>query len=124
MFVNENDLGFRVFKLLVDSQREMSLSHIAGKLRVPQQNVAYHLQKLERAGVIIKDGTSYFCQPLFLDEEINGFCSNRLSEIIEMFSKKGNTIFADVEDEDERHEIVANCLHSLILLAILPNGNQ
>ena len=123
MFVNESDLGFRVFKLLVISQREMSLSQIANKLRIPQQNVAYHLQKLERGGLIIRDGTSYFCQPVFLDEEINGFCSNRLSEIIDMFSKQGKTIFAEVEDDDERNEIIVNCLHALILLSILPNGN-
>jgi DNA-binding transcriptional ArsR family regulator len=123
MFVDENDTRFRIFKLLVDSKKEMSLSQIAKKLRVPQQNVAYHLPILERGGLIIRDGTVYFCQPIFIDDEINGFCSNRLGDIIEMFSKKGNTLFADVEDEDERNDIVANCLHALILLVILPNGS-
>ena len=123
MFVNENDIRLRIFKLLVNSKREMSLSYIAKKLKLPQQNVAYHLPILEQGGVILRDGTNYFVQPIFLDDEINGFCSNRLSEIIEMFSKKGNTIFADVEDDDERSEIIVNCLHALILLAILPNGN-
>jgi len=124
MFVDENDIRLRIFKLLVDSKRVMTLSELAKKLRIPQQNVAYHLPILERGGVIIRDGTTYFCQPIFLDEEINGFCANRLSEIIDRFSAKGQTLFADVENEQDREEIILNCLHALILLAILPNGTN
>jgi DNA-binding transcriptional ArsR family regulator len=124
MFVEEKDIRFRIFRLLVDSESMMTLSEIASKLRIPQQNVSYHLPFLERGGLIIREGTKYFCQPLFLDEEINGFCANRMSDIVEMFSKKGNAIFSDVEDEDERGEVIMNCLLALVLLQIYPGGKN
>ena len=124
MFVNEDDIRLRIFKLLVASKRMMTLSEIAKKLRIPQQNVSYHLQQLEWSGLIIREEHKYFCQPIFLDDEVNGFCANRMSEIIEMFSTRGKTLFADVKNDDERNEIILNCLHALILLTIMPNEKQ
>lgn len=123
MFVSD-DIRLRIFKLLVASKRMMTLSEIAKKLRIPQQNVSYHLQQLEWGGLIIRDNHKYFCQPIFLDDEVNGFCANRMAEIIEMFSTRGKTLFADVKNENERNEIILSCLHALILLTIMPNEKQ
>jgi len=122
MIVSEDNIRLRILKTLVYSKRAMSLSEISKKLKVPQQKVYYHLPIMERGGLIIRDGNNYFVQPVLIDEEINGFCTNRLGEIIEKFSDKGNSIFAEVEDENERAAIIMNCLMALVLLAIYPNG--
>ncbi len=116
------EIRFQIFALLVDEARPMGLSEIAKKLHVPQQKVAYHLPFLEHSGLIIRDGTTYFCQPIFLDSDLHDFCAEKISEIIDQFSHNDIEIVVG-EEMMEKDEVVLNCIYALVLLNLSPNGN-
>ena len=116
------EIRFRIFQLLVDAARPMGLSEIAKKLHVPQQKVAYHLPFLEHSGLIIRDGTTYFCQPIFLDDDLHEFCANRIAEIIDQFSSNDLEVIVGEEMMD-KDEVILNCIYALVLLNLSPNGN-
>jgi DNA-binding transcriptional ArsR family regulator len=112
----DRNTRFEIFKLLVASKKELTLSSIAKKLHLDQQRVAYHLPFLVESGLIIREGNVYFPQPIFLDEELHALCAKKLSEIVEGFSESENTII--VSDEQDREEVVTACLSALVRLTI------
>jgi len=116
------EIRFRIFQLLVDEAQPMGLSEIARKLHVPQQKVAYHLPFLEHSGLIIRDGTTYFCQPVFLDDDLHDFVAEKIAEVIDQFSNNDNEIIVGEEMMD-KDEVVLNCIYALVLLNLSPNGN-
>ena len=107
---------FRIFRLLTDSKKEMTLSTIAKRLKLDQQRVAYHLPFLTESGLVIREGNVYFPQPIFLDAGLHELCAEKLSEIVEGFSESENIIV--VSDEQDRDEVVAACLEALVRLTI------
>lgn len=110
------DTRYDIFKLLVSNKKVMTLSSIAKKLHLDQQRVAYHLPFLVDSGLIIRDGNTYFPQPIFLDEDLHALCAEKLSDIVKGFSESDNSI---IVDEDQNKDIVVvTCLHALIKLTI------
>ena len=121
MIGDDKEMRFQIFKLLVESREPMGLSAMAKRLHVPQQKIAYHLPILEHAGLVIRDETTYFCQPVFLDKDLLNFCAQKLSEIVKRFSTNDNEIIVG-EEMMEKEEVVLNCLYALITLTLSPNG--
>ena len=61
---------YDIFCTLVRAKKPMTLSRIAKKMKIPRQNVAYHMPILEDSGLVIRDGDEYFCQPVFINDTV------------------------------------------------------
>lgn len=117
--VSERGTRFKIFKLMVDSKKELTLSTIARRLHLDQQRVAYHLPFLVDSGLVIREGNVYFPQPIFLDEDLHALCAEKLGEIVEGFSESESSII--VGDDQDRSEVVSVCLTALVQLTIPTN---
>jgi len=105
---------YDVFCTLVKAKKPMSLSQIARKMKIPRQNVAYHMPFLEDAGLVIRDGSEYFCQPVFVNDKIIDASVEKMTEILRVMLDTG--IYADTESEDDKEQIAKNCLQAMIFL--------
>ena len=112
----DTDTRYKIFKTLVSSNKMMTLSEISKRVKMDQQRVSYHLPKLVKSGLIVKDGYNYFPQPIFLDEKLHALCAEKLSEIVEGFSDADKTVI--VGDDQEKEDIVIECLYALIKLVL------
>ncbi len=103
-----------VFCTLVRTKKPMSLSQIAKKMKVPRQNVAYHMPFLEDAGLVIRDGDDYFCQPVFIDDDIIDASVEKMTEILRIMLGIG--IYTDAESDEDKEQIAKNCLQAMIFI--------
>jgi len=110
--LREQDTRFRIIKTLVDARKPLSLSAIAKKLRMVPQKVDYHLSFLTDTGLVIKDGYTYFAQPVLIDEELKSFCAEKMAEIIEAFSKQDSAVV--VVNGQDPEDVILNNLYVMI----------
>lgn len=94
----------------------MTLSEIANKLKMPHQLVSYHLPILEDMGLIIKDGQKYFCQPAFIDKNLQTEMLEKISEITPQFVK--SLYLDEFETKEDKRNALLNCLQIQMTLTI------
>ncbi len=107
---------YDIFCTLVEAKKPMSLSQIAHRLHIPRQNVAYHIPALEDAGIIIRDGDEYFCQPAFVTEPLLDAIREKIVEIFQMMLD--TRIYTDDVSPDDKEQIAKNCLHAMIFIVM------
>ena len=83
-------------------------------MKIPRQNVAYHMPILEDSGLVIRDGDEYFCQPVFINDTVIEASVEKMTEILRVMLDTG--IYADTESEDDKEQIAKNCLQAMIFL--------
>jgi len=109
---------FDIFCTLVKARKPMTASAIAKKMKQPRQLVAYHLPALEDTGLIVHDGNDYFCQPIFVNEDLIDFAVEKMQEVFSMMLDSG--IYAGSEEDsvadEDRETIATNCLQALIYI--------
>ncbi len=105
---------YDVFCTLVKAKKPMSLSQIARKMKIPRQNVAYHMPFLEDAGLVIRDGSEYFCQPVFVNDKIIDASVEKMTDILQIMLDAG--IYTDAETDEDRERIAKNCLQAMIFI--------
>jgi len=105
---------YDIFCTLVRAKKPMTLSRIAKKMKIPRQNVAYHMPILEDSGLVIRDGDEYFCQPVFINDTVIEASVEKMTEILRVMLDTG--IYADTESEDDKEQIAKNCLKAMIFL--------
>lgn len=109
---------FDIFCTLVKARKPMTASAIAKKMKQPRQLVAYHLPALEDTGLIVHDGNEYFCQPIFVNEDLIDFAVEKMQEVFSMMLDAG--IYAGSEEDsvadEDRETIATNCLQALIYI--------
>lgn len=109
---------FDIFCTLVKARKPMTASAIAKKMKQPRQLVAYHLPALEDTGLIVHDGNDYFCQPIFVNEDLIDFAVDKMREIFTKMLETG--IYAGSEEDsvadEDRETIATNCLQALIYI--------
>ena len=109
---------FDIFCTLVKARKPMTASAIAKKMKHPRQLVAYHLPALEDTGLIVHDGDDYFCQPIFVNEDLIDFAVEKMQEVFSMMLDAGS--YAGSEDDsvadEDRETIATNCLQALIYI--------
>lgn len=109
---------FDIFCTLVKARKPMTASAIAKKMKQPRQLVAYHLPALEDTGLIVHDGNEYFCQPIFVNEDLIDFAVEKMQEVFSMMLDAG--IYAGSEEDsvadEDRETIAMNCLQALIYI--------
>ena len=103
---------YDVFCTLVKAKKPMSLSQIARKMKIPRQNVAYHMPFLEDAGLVIRDGSEYFCQPVFVNDKIR--CQHREDD--RHLRSCSTPDLTDAETDEDRERIAKNCLQVMIFI--------
>jgi len=117
-------LRFDIFEILVNSKKPMSISQIARKLKLPRQNVAYHMPFLVSSGLVIQDGTEYFCQPLFIDdsliESVAAHVSRIMAELLEsgIYCDALDTTGAECTDPLDKKTVAENCLKALVSMVV------
>jgi len=109
-----NATRYSIFCTLVRLGKPATLSQIAKKMKVPRQNVAYHMPFLEDSGLIIRDGDEYFCQPVFINNAIIDASIEKMTEILKIMLDAG--IYVDSESDEDRERIAKNCLQAMIFL--------
>ncbi|MFA6927591.1 MAG: helix-turn-helix domain-containing protein [Bacteroidales bacterium] len=111
-------MSFRydIFCTLVSAKKPMTLSQIARRMKVPRQNVAYHIPALEDSGIVIRDGDDYFCQPIFVTEPLLEATRDKITEIFQMMlDTKIYTDDIQIEDQDQ---VAKNCLQAMIFIVM------
>jgi len=116
--MKNSDTRFKILKVIIDAKKPISLSAIAKKLKLPAQNVDYHMVFLCESGLIIRDGNEYFCQPILVNVELQSFCAEKMAEIIAEFSECDGSIV--VVNGQSKDDVILNTLYALINL-VLPS---
>jgi DNA-binding transcriptional ArsR family regulator len=106
-----------VFKTLVGSKKMMTLSEISKAMKIPQQKIAYHLPFLEDSGLIIREENVYYCQPIFIDENLLEICLQKITEVTEKIIES-SIYFGEDVNKDDAETIVKNCIKTLFLMAM------
>ena len=104
-----------ILMCLINTAEEMTLSAISKEMDVPHQLVRYHLPFLLDAGLIIKTDGRYFCQPAFIDANVQQEILEGLSESITLFLDR---IFLDFDNIEDKRKALANCLQIQMLLTV------
>jgi len=115
--MDTNSTRMLIFKTLVISKKIMTLSDISRAIKMPQQKIAYHLPFLEDSGLIVKEENFYYCQPIFINEDLIGEC---LQSITDVTRKMLDTPLYLEEGIDEKNAetIIKNCMKALFLMSI------
>ena len=116
--IDNKGTRFDIFCTLVSSRKPMTASAIAKKMKQPRQLIAYHLPALEDTGLIVHDGNDYFCQPIFINEDLMTFAVDKMQEIFAKMIETGIYTGTDEEvpGDDDKEVIATNCLQALIYI--------
>ncbi len=107
---------YDVFCTLVDAKEPMTLSQIARRMRLPRQNIAYHIPTLVDAGIVIRDGDEYFCQPIFVTAPLLDATREKIAEIFRMMLD--TKIYGDDIELADQEQIAKNCLQAMIFIVM------
>jgi len=105
---------FDIFCTLVRAKKPLSISQISKKMKIPRQNVAYHMPFLEDSGLIVRDGDEYFCEPVFITQDIIDLSIEKMTDIFKAMLNVG--IYADDASDDDKEQIAKNCLQAMIFI--------
>lgn len=115
--MDANSTRMEVFKTLVNSKEMLTLSEISRKMKIPQQKISYHLPFLEDAGLIIREDNVYYCQPIFIDEDLIDCCLLKITEITKRVLESP-VYFKEGSNEEEAQTIVKNCIKALFSITM------
>lgn len=110
-----SDIRTRILMKLIDNAKFMTLSDLKNELNVPHQLISYHLPILIDMGLIIKDGQQYYCQPVFIEPELQTKIMEKLSEFIPEYHNK---IYCESDEDQDKKDVLINCLQIQMLLSI------
>ena len=110
-----SDIRTKILMKLIDNAEFMTLSGISDELNVPHQLVSYHLPILIDMGLIIKEENYYYCQPVFIEPELQTKIMEKLSEFIPEYHDK---IYCESDEEQDKKDVLINCLQIQMLLSI------
>lgn len=110
-----SDIRTRILMKLIDNAEFMTLSGISDELNVPHQLVSYHLPILLAMGLIIKEDTFYYCQPVFIEKNLQIKIMEKLSDFIPEYLKK---IYCESDDAQDKKDVLINCLQIQMQLTL------
>lgn len=66
------DIAWRVFLLLFNERRAMSVTEIGRALGIPRKTAYHHLRALAEGGLAFQNGVLWICQEMFVNERKMG----------------------------------------------------
>jgi len=94
----------------------ISQSDIGRRLKIPPQNVSYHLPILEESGVVFRhDDNKYYAQSLFYDVEMLDYCVGKILDIQNKIILEKDLVVNN-EEGVVVEEMLLNCVVSMIHL--------
>lgn len=111
--MNGDDTRTRILMCLIDNAEEMTLADISNKMDLSHQLVRYHLPYLLDMGLILKENNKYFCQPAFLDPDIQQASIEAYTDFVLNFMKN---LYLDFDKDNDKIEALLNCLLTQMML--------
>jgi len=105
-----------ILMTLINNAKEMTLTEISKELGIAHQLVDYHLPILLDMGLIIEIGEErkYFCQPAFIDPDIQQEIAEMVSDIMPNFLEQ--IYLDDFTTPEDKTKALMNCLKVQLLL--------
>lgn len=113
---SENTLFLRILDKIIEFGGEgATMATLAQTLGVREQNVYYHIPKLVSTGMIYKEDTRYYPQPILANIGLQEYISDAISDIITYIISDSNcSVFIEGASEDETSDVMENCIKTLI----------